>query len=476
MSTSPSPLAPGWLAVPADANAVGPDLWPDTAQRGPDGQLQLGGVPVSELVREFGTPVYVVDQATALGQARLIRDAFTAAFAPLGQRPALYYAGKAFLCAQMVAWMRQAGFGLDASSGGELALALAAGMPADRIGLHGNNKSDAELEAALDHGVGRVIVDSRPEIERLGELALQRGMRQRVMLRVTTGVHASTHEYLATATEDQKFGVALAEAGAAVARIRALPGLEFAGLHSHIGSQIFAQDGFAEAIRRLLDVQARLLADGPVPELDLGGGFGIAYTTADRPRPIGEIAAGIAAALRDGAAELGIPVPQVSFEPGRQIIGRAGVTLYRAGVIKDVHVHGEAGAPSGVRRYVAVDGGMSDNPRPELYGADYHAVLASRAGREAPVLVRIVGKHCESGDIVVDADYLPGDVAAGDLLAVAATGAYCQTLSSNYNLQPRRPVAAVADGRAWTIVRGESLAELLARDPLLPGPSGKESA
>ena len=450
MSTLPSPLAPGWLAVPADANAVGPDLWPDTAQRDSDGQLRLGGVPVSELAREFGTPVYVVDEATALGQARLIRDAFTAAFAPLGQRPALYYAGKAFLCAQMVAWMRRAGFGLDASSGGERALALAAGMPAVRMVLHGNNKSDAELEAALDHGVGRVIVDSRPEIERLNELALRRGMRQRVMLRVTTGVHASTHEYLATATEDQKFGVALVEAEAAVARIRALPGLEFAGLHSHIGSQIFAQDGFAEAIRRLLGVQARLLADGPVPELDLGGGFGIAYTTADRPRPIGEIAAGIAAALR------------------------AGVTLYRAGVIKDVHVHGEAGAPSGARRYVAVDGGMSDNPRPELYGADYHAVLASRAGRATPVLTRVVGKHCESGDIVVDADYLPGDVAAGDLLAVAATGAYCQTLSSNYNLLPRRPVIAVADGRAWTILRGETLAELLARDPLLSERSGED--
>ncbi|MCH4250392.1 MAG: diaminopimelate decarboxylase, partial [Microbacteriaceae bacterium] len=447
----PSPLAPAWLAVPDDPNALGAALWPDTARRDADGEISLGGVPVSTLAERFGTPLYVVDAATVRTQAHALHSAFADAFAPLGQEPTLYYAGKAFLCAQMVRWVRELGLSLDVASGGELALALAAGMPAGQIGLHGNNKSEQELTLALEAGVGTVIVDSDDEIRMLAELARAHGVRQRVRLRVTTGVHASTHDYLATATEDQKFGIALADAPATVARIRAQSSLEFVGMHSHIGSQIFAQEGFAEAIRRLMGVQAVLLQDGPAPELDLGGGFGISYTTADRPRPLAEIAQGIVRALRESADEHGIPVPKVSFEPGRQIIGRAGTTLYRTGVIKDVTVHGEGGQPSGVRRYVAVDGGMSDNPRPELYGADYHAVLASRASGAAPGLVRVVGKHCESGDIVVDADYLPEDVRRDDLLLVAATGAYCHTLSSNYNLLPRRAVVAVEDGRAWTI-------------------------
>jgi diaminopimelate decarboxylase len=283
-----------------------------------------------------------------------------------------------------------------------------------------------------------------------------------VRLRVNSGVHAHTHEYLATAREDQKFGTPLAEVPALVAAIRATGTLEFLGLHSHIGSQIFDSSGFEEAARRLLAVHAELLADGPVPELNLGGGFGIAYTSVDDPTPIAEIARRFAEIVAAESARLGIAVPVVAVEPGRSIIGPAGLTLYAVGTEKDVEVTTETG--SAVRRYLSVDGGMSDNARPALYGADYSVRLANRSSAADPVLVRIAGKHCESGDIVVQADYLPGDAGVGDLLAVPATGAYCWSLASNYNYLGRPPVVAVRDGRARVIVRGETEADLLSRD------------
>src|SRR5690606_37606290 len=282
---------------------------------------------------------------------------------------------------------------------------------------------------------------------------------QTVLVRVNSGVHAETHAFLATAHEDQKFGFAFPDAEAAVARIRELPGLRFAGLHCHIGSQIFGVAGFRESASRVLELHEQLRAGGEIPRLNLGGGFGIAYTSVDDPTPIEQLAGEIVSAVAEGCAARGIPMPELSFEPGRAIVGTAGVTLYEVGTTKDVLL--DAGT---TRRYVSVDGGMSDNARPALYGAQFSARLASREGTGAPVLVRVVGKHCESGDIVVDHEYLPGDVTPGDLLAVPTTGAYCASLASNYNPVPRPAVVAVSGGRSRVIVRGESLDDLLARD------------
>jgi diaminopimelate decarboxylase len=294
---------------------------------------------------------------------------------------------------------------------------------------------------------------------------------------VNSGVHAATHEYLATAREDQKFGIPLADVPAVVARIRAHAELDFVGLHSHIGSQIFESDGFAAAARRLLAVHARLLEGGPVPELNLGGGFGIAYLPGDAPMPADEVATRFAAIVSGECAALGIPLPHVAVEPGRAIVGNAGVTLYEVGTIKDVEVSLPAASfdepeHTAVRRYVSVDGGMSDNVRPALYAADYTVRIANRISMTTPALVRVVGKHCESGDIVVHADYLPGDVREGDLLAVPATGAYCWSLASNYNHLGRPPVVAVRDGAARVIVHGETEHDLLRRDAgITPAPS-----
>ncbi len=295
---------------------------------------------------------------------------------------------------------------------------------------------------------------------------------QPVRLRINSGVHASTHEYLATAREDQKFGIPLADAEAAVALIRSHPQLRFLGLHSHIGSQIFESDGFAEAARRLFAVHARLLAGGPVPELNLGGGFGIAYTSVDVALSLDELARRFADIVAAAALELGVPVPVVAVEPGRAIIGPSTATIYEVGTVKDVLVTVD-GPPTGsagtaVRKYVSIDGGMSDNIRPALYGADYTVRIASRASDAEPALVRIAGKHCESGDIVVRADYLPGDVQPGDLLAVPATGAYCWSLANNYNYLGRPAVVAVNDGTAHLLVRRETEADLLSRDAGIP--------
>jgi diaminopimelate decarboxylase len=283
---------------------------------------------------------------------------------------------------------------------------------------------------------------------------------QPVRLRINSGVHASTHEYLATAREDQKFGIPIVDAPAVVAAIRARPELEFLGLHSHIGSQIFESDGFAEAARRLFALHAELLKGGPVPELNLGGGFGIAYTSVDDPLSIEQIARTFADIVAAGAAEQGIPVPTVAIEPGRAVIGPSTTTLYTVGTIKDVLVDG-----ADVRKYVSVDGGMSDNIRPSLYKADYSVRIATRTSDADAALVRLAGKHCESGDIVVHADYLPGDVAPGDIVAVPATGAYGWAMASNYNYLARPPVVAVRDGVARVIVRGETEDDLLSRDP-----------
>ncbi|MFT4211097.1 MAG: diaminopimelate decarboxylase [Microbacterium sp.] len=468
MSASPvRPFAPTWLGVPADANALDASVWPSDAVRDAAGVISLGGIPATELAVTFGTPLYVLDEDEVRAHARRALAAFRAATAARGARARVYYAGKAFLSAEVVRWVGEEGLAVDVCSGGELEVALAAGAEPFHLGFHGNNKSVAELERAVEVGVGSIVIDSAIEIERLAAIVERRGVVQPVLLRVNSGVHAETHDFLATAHEDQKFGFALADAPAAVARIRRIPGLAFRGLHCHIGSQIFGAAGFAESASRLIDVHAGLLAGGEVPVLNLGGGFGIAYTSADDPTPIEHLAEAIVDAVAAECAHRGIPVPDLAFEPGRSIVGQAGVTLYEVGTTKPVAVDDEH-----TRLYVSVDGGMSDNPRPALYGAAYSARIASRTSEAAPVLARVVGKHCESGDIVVEDEYLPGDIGPGDLLAVPATGAYCFSLSSNYNYAPRPPVVAVRAGTARVIVRGETVDDLLARDAGIPGNEG----
>ncbi|AUZ35220.1 diaminopimelate decarboxylase [Arthrobacter sp. PGP41] len=479
-----SPLAPGWLSVPADLNALEPKMWAQDAARSDSGELTIDGIPVSELQRQYGTPLFVMSETDFRARARAFSDAFNNAFADICGGVDVYYAGKSFLCTAVVRWVEEEGLRLDTASGGELAVAAKAGIPGADVALHGNNKSDGEIHRALDMKLGRIVVDSLSELVRVGAIAERRGEKAKVMLRLTPGVHAHTHEFIATAHEDQKFGLSMAadttdQAGLsaaeeAVAAAAAHPGIELLGLHCHIGSQIFEPDGFAMAAEKLLRFLAAMQEKYSIvlPELDLGGGYGIAYTPVDTPRPAAEIAEAMAAVVRSTCAELGIDSPRISIEPGRAIVGSTTFTLYEVGTIKTVRV--DAPAPSKAsdggnnvtypRRYVSVDGGMSDNARPVLYDADYSAILASRASAAAPQLSRVVGKHCESGDIVVRDVYLPEDVAAGDLLAVPGTGAYCWALSSNYNYLARPGVVAVRDGSARLIVRGETEEDLLNRD------------
>ncbi|GAA2748493.1 diaminopimelate decarboxylase [Amnibacterium kyonggiense] len=459
---TPNPLAPARLAAAGDPQALPAHVWPASARRDDDGAIEVGGVALADLAARHGTPLYVLDEAEVRGRADRVVAAFRGAARPLGAQVHVYYAAKAFLSSHVARWMRDAGLRIDVATGGELALALAAGVPAARLGLHGNDKSDDELATAVEAGIGSIVLDSAEEVERVAVTARRAGTVQGVRLRVNSGVHASTHEYLATAREDQKFGVALTQVPAIVQAIRARPELRLLGLHSHIGSQILGVGGFAEAARRLLTVHRALLQGGEVPELNLGGGFGIAYTADQEAVPVEDLAIGIVGTVAATCAELGIPVPDLAIEPGRWIVGPAGVTVYTAGTVKDVELQTDEGPA--VRRYVSVDGGMSDNARTALYGAEYEVRLANRRSSADPVLVRVVGRHCESGDVVVQADLLPADAGRGDLLAVPATGAYHHSLASNYNLITRPPVVAVADGAERVLITRETLADLFARD------------
>ncbi len=459
-----NPLAPDWLELPEDVNAVAPAIWPAHLSRSEAGEIEIAGIGVDDLVSQFGTPLFVIDEADFRARAVAVREAFEAAADQIGTTAKVYYASKVFLCTEVASWVDELGLNIDVSSGGELAVALAAGVHPSKIGLHGNNKSLIEIGRAVTAGVGAIVIDSEIEIERIASTAGAQDKIQPVRLRVNSGVHAHTHEFLATAREDQKFGIALSDVPALVAKIRSHSHLKFLGLHSHIGSQIFAVDGFVESAKRLIAVHAELLKFGEVPELNLGGGFGINYTRADDAPELTEFAQQIAQAVEDECKLHSIAIPKLAFEPGRVIAGPTTVTIYNVGTIKDVTVT-DVGAPQ-VRKYVSVDGGMSDNARPALYEADYSALLASRQSTAPPALARVVGKHCESGDIVVRADYLPADIAPNDLLVVAATGAYCYSLSSNYNFLTRPPVVAVKDGSARLLLRGETEADLFARDVL----------
>ena len=457
-----NPLSPEWLEVPADPNLLDSKIWPRTAARSAAGEMSIGGIAVSDLVRQFGSPLYVVDQEDFESRLLMASRAFSDAANKIGTSAKVYYASKALLTTDVVRWVDAAGLFIDVSTSGELAVALAGGIDGSRIGLHGNNKSLVEIGRAVAADVSAIVIDSELEIERIASVAGAQDKIQPVRIRVNSGVHAYTHEYLATAREDQKFGIAIGDVPALVAKIRSHSHLKFLGLHSHIGSQIFVVDGFVAAAERLLDLHAELLAGGEVPELNLGGGFGIAYTANDRPMPLDEMAGRITTAVKTKCDALGIAVPKLAFEPGRVIAGPAGVTLYSVGTTKDVQVSDQgAGA---TRKYVSVDGGMSDNIRPALYEAEYLATIASRSSSATPSLARVVGKHCESGDIVVRHSYLPSDVAVNDLLAVAATGADCFSLSSNYNFLPRPAVVAVKGSKAQLLVRAETETDLLMRD------------
>ncbi len=434
-------------------------IWPRNAERLTDGALSLAGCDARALAREYGTPLFVVDEADVRSRAAEYKAAYEHGDHPFE----VFYASKAFLTVAIARWVYEAGLGIDVATGGELAVALRAGIPGHRIVMHGNNKSRVEIESALHHGLRALVCDSLDELARIGSIAAERGVVAPVMLRLTAGVEAHTHEAIATAHEDQKFGLSIATGMAAKAVDQALgdPQIHLLGFHSHIGSQIFDADGFEIAAHRVTLFMAEMARTrGYVAEaLDLGGGMGIPYVAGDDPLDVADMAHRLRAIVVRECADAGLAVPRLSVEPGRAIVGSSTVTLYEVGVVKQVQV-----SDNFVRQYVAVDGGMSDNIRTALYDADYTAALANRISDADGTPSRVVGKHCESGDIVVKNLQLPTDVRAGDLLAVAATGAYCWSMASNYNNLPRPAVIAVRDGVARVLIRRETSEDLLARD------------
>ncbi len=414
-------------------------LLPDSAEVGADGQLLVGGCDVGELADEFGTPLFVYDEAQ-------LRARCAEAVAAFGDGVA--YATKAFLCRAMAKLAHEEGMHLDVASGGELAVALSAGVPADRVVLHGNNKSDDELVAARAAGVGRIVVDSFDELDRLERLHAADGIVPKVLLRITPGVEAHTHEFVMTGQDDSKFGFGLkvGDAARAVERAQASGGVELVGIHAHIGSQVFVAGFFEQAVEAL----APFVNETGLPELSIGGGIGVAYIEGEEAPSITEWGAVVRAACE----QAGITA-RVSAEPGRSIAAAAGITLYRVGTVKEV---------PGIRTFVAVDGGFIDNPRPALYGSGYETFAPARVAADRTDVVRLVGKHCESGDVIVPDAKLPPGIAVGDLVATPVTGAYGRSMGSNYNLLARPAVVFVADGKARLVIRRETEADLLATD------------
>ena len=423
---------------------VSPGLLPLTAAVDTAGRLAIGGVDVLDLAEEFGTPLFVYDEEHLRVRCREAVEAWGDGVA---------YATKAFLCVAMARLAHEEGMVLDVSTGGELHVALAAGVPADRLVLHGSNKSADELARALEVGVGRIVVDSFDELDRIEALAGPGGRRPKVLARITPGVEVHTHEFVRTGQEDSKFGFGLASGAAtrAVDRLRSLDAagtVEFVGIHAHLGSQVFAIAPFVQAI----EVLAEFFAPLGLAELVVGGGLGVPYVNGEEAPPMAQWAHSVRRACTAAGID---PAVRVTAEPGRSIVAAAAVTLYRVGTVKDV---------PGYRTYVSVDGGMSDNPRPVLYGSGYEAFLPREAGADRPVPIRLVGKHCESGDVVVSEGFVPGDLAVGDILATPVTGAYGHSMASNYNKVPRPEVVFVADGAARTVVRRETLEDLLRLD------------
>ena len=421
--------------------------------------LTIGGVSASDLAEQFGTPLFVVDEADFKSRALSWKSALEESF---GEKSgSVYYAAKSFLAKEIARWVDGVGIGIDVCTGGELAVAIAVNFPASRIEMHGNNKSEAEIRSAIEYGVRTIVVDSFFEIERVARIAKELGKVQKVLIRVTPGVEAHTHEFISTAHEDVKFGFSLASGAAwdAISAIHGESSLELIGLHSHIGSQIFKSEGFAAAAQKLITLLARYrdTYGKELPELDLGGGYGIAYLPGEVTLNPLMIMNELAQIVKDECAQSGLSLPTISIEPGRAIVGPSTTTLYTVGTTKDVELDGGTS-----RKYVSVDGGMSDNIRPALYGAEYLAIVANRLPLGPTANSRVVGKHCESGDIIIREIALSADVQPGDLLAVPATGAYGYSMASNYNHLPRPAVIAVIDGSARLIVRREQIADLLA--------------
>jgi diaminopimelate decarboxylase len=426
-----------------------------------NGQLHLSGISARTLASEFGTPTFFMDETDfrnrALTWGQALQDTF-------GENAGtVYYAAKAFICVEVARWVAQTGIGLDVCTGGELAVALAAGFPPSKMELHGNNKSVAEIESAIENGVRTIVIDSLIEIERVAAAARERGKRQRVLLRLTPGIEAHTHESIATAHEDVKFGFSIASgaAWAAILATRSHPEIEMCGFHTHIGSQILSMEAFGVAVDRLSELAGRYRDEfgEELPEFDLGGGYGISYLPGDDALLPNEVLPALYEAVKSACNLRNLEMPRVSIEPGRAIVGPTMFTLYEVGTTKEVVLEDE-----GIRNYVSVDGGMSDNIRTSLYGAEYTAVIADRVSTDDLVQTRVVGKHCETGDIVIRDIKLPADIAPGDLLAVPATGAYGRSMASNYNQVPRPPVVAVVNGKARVILRRETVADLLSLD------------
>jgi diaminopimelate decarboxylase len=426
-------------------------IYPHTARHNAQGHLEIGGCDVVALAREFGTPLFIYDEQTLRDQCR----AYHAAFAARSDRYEVLYASKAFSCLAMCQLVAEEGLSLDVATGGELAIALAAGFPPERIYFHGNNKSAQEIAAGLDAGIGHFVVDSFDEIARLEAAAAARGRVQPVLVRVTPGVRPETHDYVQTGQQDSKFGFGLADglAEEAVRRCLAAPHLRLDGVHAHIGSQIFDLTSYRREVEVLFDALAgwRRGVGFECRLFNMGGGLGIRYTPADRPSSIAEFAEVSVGAVQAEAARHGLTPPTVLVEPGRSIAGKAAVTAYTVGTVKEI---------PGVRTYVAVDGGMSDNLRPMLYQSRYEAMLANKAEVEPSVVVTVAGKHCESGDVLVrDVRIAPPEV--GDVLVTPATGAYGYAMANNYNAQPRPAVVLVRDGRARVIIERETWDDIL---------------
>lgn len=434
-------------------------IWPRSAERTHDGALVVGGCDVRDLAAEFGTPLWVVDEDDIRARAAEYKAAYDHGDHPFD----VFYASKAFLTVSIARWVHEAGLGIDVASGGELAVALRAGIPGDRIVMHGNNKSRAEIDAAIQHKLHLLVCDSMDELELVSDVAKERGVVAPILLRLTVGVEAHTHEAISTAHEDQKFGLSIANGAArkAVEFAANDAHLDLMGFHSHIGSQIFDATGFEIAAHRValfIADMARSLGYA-TRLLDLGGGMGIPYVAGDDPLDVAVMAERLRGIVVRECDEAGIPVPQLSVEPGRAIVGSSTVTLYEVGVVKSQQVSDDF-----ARQYVAVDGGMSDNVRTSLYDAEYTASLANRVSSASGIASRLVGKHCESGDIIVRDLDLPEDIQRGDLVAVATTGAYGRSMASNYNNLPRPAVIAVRDGVARVMIRRETYDDILRLD------------
>jgi diaminopimelate decarboxylase len=446
--------------VSIEQNALDPQLWPLSARREPGGSISIAGIPVAELAAQYGTPLFVIDEADVRSRAKSYQAAFKNSEVPTE----VFYAGKAFIATKVVQWLTEEGLNIDVCTLGELEVALRAGVNPSRILFHGNNKSVLELERAVEVGVGRIVVDSFIEIERLANIASGHGVTAQVLIRLTVGVEAHTHEFISTAHEDQKFGLSIASGAAleAAQMVIESDSLSLLGLHSHIGSQIFDANGFEVAAERVIStaVAIRKKFDFTVTELNLGGGMGISYVAGDDPIQVENMARALYEIVIWQCQRVQFPVPRILVEPGRAIIGPAGITIYEVGTVKSVDV-----SDSQSRRYISVDGGMSDNIRTALYDAQYTVALASRTSEAQIIESRVVGKHCESGDIVIRDAQLSADIAPGDLLAVAATGAYCRSMASNYNHVVRPAVVAVCNGKSEIVLRRETIADVLALDP-----------